>query len=88
MLNQGPFFYGEWTLKYIKRIIYANKDEAWYWRYQEENSDALPPMNLTQHSIKLFFDDALPKDSIWRTIEKLNLKNYIVNIGIYNGKEM
>ena len=23
MLNQGPFFYGEWTLKYIKRIIYG-----------------------------------------------------------------
>lgn len=74
-----------WEEKYdngIRKIIFDNDDEAWYWPYEITNSEQMAPADVKNYSIKLFFDDKLPKDAVWDVIDTLGLKNYTVSLGI------
>jgi hypothetical protein len=66
----------------IRKIVFDNDDEAWYWQYKDGNGEPLAPLERDEYANKLFFDDKLPKETVWDAIEKLGLKNYTVTLGI------
>ena len=66
----------------IRKIIFNNTDEAWFWYYKEGTGARMAPREIENYANKLFFDDVLPKETVWDAIDKLGLKNYVVTLGI------